>query len=100
MAGCWKSRGTERTIIRKSKRRAKEGPVYKPYTKEMLKDYPQLLYPDYEFTPEKHDDLVRFEIMKQFGCYVAESSEHNAEFMPYFIRKNHPELIENTRSPG
>ena len=81
------------------KRCAKEGPVYKPYTKEMLKDYPQLLYPDYEFTPEKHDDLVRFEIMKQFGCYVTESSEHNAEFMPYIIRKNHPELIEKYQIP-
>ena len=65
----------------------------------MLKDYPQLLYPDYEFTPEKHDDLVRFEIMKQFGCYVTESSEHNAEFMPYFIRKSHPELIEKYQIP-
>ena len=42
------------------KKRAVEGPIIKPYTREMLKDYPQLLYPEYEFTPEKHDDLVRF----------------------------------------
>lgn len=81
------------------KKRAQEGPIIKPYTKEMLKDYPQLLYPEYEFTPQKHDDLVRFEIMKQFGCYVTESSEHNAEFMPYFIKKSHPELIEKYQIP-
>ena len=81
------------------KRRAKEGPVYKPYTKEMLKDYPQLLYPDYEFTPEKHDDLVRFEIMKQFGCYVTESSEHNAEYLPFFIKDKYPELIDRFNIP-
>lgn len=81
------------------KKRAEEGPIIKPYTKDMLKQYPQLLYPEYEFTPEKHDDLVRFEIMKQFGYYVTESSEHNAEFMPYFIKKNHPELIEKYQIP-
>ena len=81
------------------KRRAIEGPITKPYTREMLKDYPQLLFPEYEFTPEKHDDLVRFEIMKQFGYYVTESSEHNSEFMPYFIKKNHPELIDKYQIP-
>ena len=81
------------------KQRAEEGPILKPYTREMLKDYPQLLYPEYDFTPHKHDDLVRFEIMKQFGCYVTESSEHNAEFMPYFIKKAHPELIEKYQIP-
>lgn len=81
------------------RRRAVEGPIKKPYTRDMLKDYPQLLYPEYEFTPEKHDDLVRFEIMKQFGYYVTESSEHNAEFMPYFIKSAHPELIEKYQIP-
>lgn len=81
------------------KRRALEGPIIKPYTREMLEDYPQLLFPEYEFTPQKHDDLVRFEIMKQFGYYVTESSEHNSEFMPYFIKRNHPELIEKYQIP-
>ena len=81
------------------RRRAISGPIIKPYTREMLKDYPQLLYPDYDFTPTKHDDLVRFEIMKQFGYYVTESSEHNAEFLPYFIKKSHPELIEKYQIP-
>lgn len=81
------------------KEKAVNGPIVKPYTKEMLEDYPQLLYPDYDFTPTKHDDLVRFEIMKQFGYYVTESSEHNSEFMPYFIKKNHPELIEKYQIP-
>lgn len=32
------------------KQRAEEGPILKPYTREMLKDYPQLLYPEYDFT--------------------------------------------------
>ena len=48
---------------------------------------------------EKHDDMVRYEIMKRFGYYVTESSEHNAEYMPYFIKKNYPELIDRFNIP-
>jgi alpha-galactosidase len=48
---------------------------------------------------EKHDDMVRYEIMKQFGYYVTESSEHNAEYLPYFIKKSYPELIERFNIP-
>jgi alpha-galactosidase len=48
---------------------------------------------------EKHNDMVRFEIMKQFGYYVTESSEHNAEYLPYFIKSKYPELIERFNIP-
>jgi alpha-galactosidase len=48
---------------------------------------------------EKHDNMVRFEIMKHFGYYVTESSEHNAEYMPYWIKNTHPELIERFNIP-
>lgn len=48
---------------------------------------------------EKHNDMVRFEIMKRFGYYVTESSEHNAEYMPYFIKSKYPELIERFNIP-
>lgn len=47
----------------------------------------------------KHDDMVRYEIMKQFRYYVTESSEHNAEYMPYFIKNKYPELIERYNIP-
>ena len=46
-----------------------------------------------------HKDMVRYEILKQFGYYVTESSEHNAEYMPYWIKKGHPELIERFQIP-
>lgn len=46
-----------------------------------------------------HEDMVRFEIMKRFGYYVTESSEHNAEYMPYFIKDKYPELIERFNIP-
>jgi alpha-galactosidase len=48
---------------------------------------------------DKHDDMVRYEIMKQFGYYVTESSEHNAEYLPYFIKNRNPELIEAFNIP-
>ncbi|GEM05637.1 alpha-galactosidase [Halolactibacillus miurensis] len=48
---------------------------------------------------DKHDDMVRFELMDTFGYYVTESSEHNAEYHPYFIKKQYPELIEKYNIP-
>ena len=48
---------------------------------------------------EKHNDMVRYEIMKRFGYYVTESSEHNAEYMPYFIKDKYPELIDRFNIP-
>jgi len=46
-----------------------------------------------------HKDSVRFEVMRQFGYYVTESSEHTSEYLPYFIKATHPELIERYRVP-
>ncbi len=48
---------------------------------------------------EKHHDMVRLEIMKRFGYYVTESSEHNAEYMPFFIKDKYPELIDRFNIP-
>ncbi len=58
------------------------------------------LYPEiknkaaYKNLTEKHKDMVRYEYIKHFGHYCTESSEHNAEYNPYFIKSNYPELIE------
>jgi alpha-galactosidase len=38
-------------------------------------------------------DPVRFEGLRRFGYFVSESSEHFSEYLPYFIKKDHPELI-------
>ena len=48
---------------------------------------------------EKHGDMVRFEMMRHFGYYNTESSEHTAEYHPYFINSRHPELIEKLNIP-
>lgn len=44
-------------------------------------------------------DLVRLEIMNRFGYYNTESSEHTAEYHPYFIKKDYPELIKKFNIP-
>jgi alpha-galactosidase len=43
--------------------------------------------------------MVRYEIMKRFGYYVTESSEHTSEYLPYFIKSRYPELIERFNVP-
>ncbi|MFH1709037.1 MAG: alpha-glucosidase/alpha-galactosidase [Planctomycetota bacterium] len=48
---------------------------------------------------KKHGDMVRFEIMRHFGYYNTESSEHTAEYHPYFIKNTHPELIGELNIP-
>ncbi len=45
------------------------------------------------------EDFVRREIMDRFGYYNTESSEHSAEYHPYFIKKDHPELIDRFLIP-
>lgn len=45
------------------------------------------------------NDLVRLKIMKEFGYYVTESSEHTSEYTPYFIKDKYPELIEQYKIP-
>lgn len=48
---------------------------------------------------EKHDDMVRFEYIKHLGYYCTESSEHNAEYNPLFIKSRYPEMIEKYNIP-
>lgn len=67
-------------------------------TKEQQDLYPEIKKRASQRSKD-HDDLVRYEIMKQFGYYVTESSEHNAEYFPYFIKDKYPELIERFKIP-
>ena len=81
------------------KRRAVEGPVKDPYPPGLREKYPQIPSIAGEYSVTNHDDMVRFELMKQFGYYVTESSEHSSEYYPYFIKKSHPELIDKFNIP-
>ncbi|WP_296639958.1 alpha-glucosidase/alpha-galactosidase [Roseinatronobacter sp.] len=44
-------------------------------------------------------NLVRYEVMQHFGHFVTESSEHFAEYVPWFIKSHRPDLVEQFRIP-
>lgn len=44
-------------------------------------------------------DRVRYQMMPNFGYYITESSEHNAEYTPWFIKSAYPELIDRYSIP-
>ena len=48
---------------------------------------------------EKHYDMVRFDYIDKLGYYCTESSEHNAEYNPFYIKSKYPELIEKFNIP-
>ncbi|WP_040949246.1 alpha-glucosidase/alpha-galactosidase [Gorillibacterium massiliense] len=61
--------------------------------------YPEIKRRAVEKQKEKHHDVVRYELMFKFGHYVTESSEHNAEYHPYFIKSRYPHLIDELNIP-
>lgn len=48
---------------------------------------------------EKHNDMVRYEYIRHLGYYCTESSEHNAEYNPFFIKSKYPDMIEEFQIP-
>jgi len=58
------------------------------------------LYPDLR----RKDDVpewnrVRYEVLRQFGYFCTESSEHLAEYVPWFIKRSRRELVEEFNVP-
>ena len=54
-----------------------------------------------ELEKEKSEsrDLVRYEYIRRLGYYCTESSEHNSEYNPFFIKSKYPELIDRYNIP-
>ena len=67
--------------------------------------YPELkrLYPDPADAPRRGEwglpDAVRYEMLRRVGYFVTESSEHFAEYTPYFLRSHRPDLAERFQVP-
>ena len=45
------------------------------------------------------EDRVRFEVLRHLGYFVTESSEHFAEYVPWFIKSARPDLIDRYAIP-
>ena len=48
---------------------------------------------------EKHNNMVRLDYIEKFGYYCTESSEHNAEYNPFYIKAGRDDLIEKFNIP-
>ena len=61
------------------------------------------LYPQLQALAEQgrvpEANRVRYEMLQRFGYFVTESSEHFAEYVPWFIKRDAPELIERFNIP-
>ena len=44
-------------------------------------------------------DMVRYEVFKRTGFFVTESSEHFSEYVPWFIKRDRPDLLERFDIP-
>jgi alpha-galactosidase len=44
-------------------------------------------------------DHVRYEVFRRLGYFVTESSEHFSEYVPWFIKRDRPDLIEEYEIP-
>jgi alpha-galactosidase len=42
---------------------------------------------------------VRYEVFKRLGYFVTESSEHISEYVPWFIKRDRPDLIDRFKIP-
>ena len=69
------------------------------YDKDGNDLYPELRRRAKTVNDVKHNDMVRMDYINNFGYYVTESSEHNAEYNPFYIKSKYPELIERFNIP-
>lgn len=44
-------------------------------------------------------DRVRYEVFRRTGYFVTESSEHFSEYVPWFIKRDRPDLLERFEVP-
>jgi len=57
------------------------------------------LYPALRQVVPPATNRVRYEVLRRFGYFVTESSEHFAEYVPWFIKDGREDLIERFNIP-
>lgn len=60
--------------------------------------YP-LIHKVYDEGRVPQSNQVRYEMFKRLGYFVTESSEHFSEYVPWFIKRDRPDLIEKYHIP-
>jgi len=71
---------------------------YQDLYPELLKGYREGRLPRYQHHP-RCPNKVRYEMLARLGYFVTESSEHFAEYTPWFIKDGREDLIEKFGIP-
>ena len=66
---------------------------------ELRRQYAEGLIPKENPVRPRCPNLVRYEMMNQLGYFLTESSEHFAEYCPWFIKEGREDLIESYGIP-
>lgn len=61
--------------------------------------YPEIKKRSLSGQYDQNWDLVRHDLMHRLGYYITESSEHTAEYVPWYIKSKYPELIDTFKIP-
>lgn len=61
--------------------------------------YPEIKRRSLSDDYSKDWDLIRHDLMHHLGYYLTESSEHTAEYVPWYIKSNYPKLIDTFKIP-
>ncbi len=72
---------------------------YKNLYPDLVKGYREGRYPKPSHWNERCPNKVRYEMLTRLGYFVTESSEHFAEYTPYFIKEGREDLIEKFGIP-
>jgi alpha-galactosidase len=72
---------------------------YKNLYPELLRGYEDGRYPKPSHWNARCPNRVRYEMLKRLGYFVTESSEHFAEYTPYFIKEGREDLISKFGIP-
>jgi alpha-galactosidase len=78
--------------------RQKDG-TYKNLYPDLLRGYEEGRYPKPSSWNPRCPNKVRYEMLKRLGYFVTESSEHFAEYTPYFIKEGREDIIEKFGIP-
>ena len=72
---------------------------YKNLYPDLLKGYREGRFPKPSHWNPRCPNKVRYEMLARLGYFVTESSEHFAEYTPYFIKEGREDLIEKYGIP-
>jgi len=72
---------------------------YRDLYPDLVRGYREGRFPKPSHWNPRCPNKVRYEMLTRLGYFVTESSEHFAEYTPYFIKDGRPDLIEKFGIP-